>query len=103
MHYRSVDHEHRPSPVPQEKEIGIVAVGSNRVRCILDPDWGSVMCFRIAPGELSDYLGVLTGPDTDTPNLHLVSESRRRFPTPELREEVRQTVLSLYRSWRVRR
>ncbi|MFG3338978.1 hypothetical protein [Glycomyces sp. NPDC048151] len=92
--------ENPPSPVPQDQEIGIVLVGSTRVRCILDPDWGSVMCFRIAPGELSDYLGVLTGPDTDSPNLHLVSESRWRFPTPELREGLRQSVYTLYQSWR---
>ena len=103
MQYPSVDHYRTSSPVPQEKEVGIVLVGSNRIRCLLDPDWGSVMCFRISPGELSDYLGVLTGPDTDAPNLHLIAEHCWRFPTPEAREALRQTVLGLYRVWKARR
>lgn len=103
MHYPSVTGEHRPSPAPQEIEVGVTVVDSTRIRCLLDPDWGSVMCFRIAPGELSDYIGVLTGPGTDTPNLHLVSQYRWRFPTPEARETLRQAVLDLYRSWTARR
>jgi hypothetical protein len=102
--YPSVEHDPRPSPppspVPHVNEIGVVLFESTRVRCILDHDWGTVMCFRVAPGEPSVYLGVLTGPDTGSANLHLVTESRWRFPTPELREAFRQTVLALYRNWR---
>jgi hypothetical protein len=103
MQYPSVSGSRRPSPTPQEIEVGITVVGSTRIRCLLDPDWGSVMCFRIAPGELSSYIGVLTGPETITSNLHLVSEYKWRFPTPEIRETLRQTVLSLYRNWRDQR
>jgi hypothetical protein len=103
MQYPSVHGDRRPSPAPEETEIGITVFGSTRIRCLLDPDWGSVMCFRIAPGELSTYIGVLTGPDTASSNLHLVSEYRWRFPTPEIREGLRQTVLDLYRNWRDRR
>ncbi|GAA2283907.1 hypothetical protein GCM10009853_043110 [Glycomyces scopariae] len=99
MQYPSVSGSRRLAPAPQEIEVGVEVVGSTRIRCLLDPDWGSVMCFRIAPGELSAYLGVLTGPDTATPNLHLVSEHGWRFPTPETREALRQTVLDLYRCW----
>jgi hypothetical protein len=101
MQYPSVTSKNRPSPIPPpETEIGVTVVGSTRIRCLLDPDWGSVMCFRIVPGELSAYLGVVTGPDTTTPNLHLVSEHRWRFPTPEAREALRQTVLGLYLTWK---
>jgi hypothetical protein len=100
MQHPSIERDQRPSPVPHVNEIGIITFGSIRIRCILDRDWGTVMCFRISPGEPSDYLGVLTGLDTGSANLHLVSESRWRFPTPELREALRQTVLALYRNWR---
>ncbi|WP_143034682.1 hypothetical protein [Glycomyces sambucus] len=99
MQYPSVQGSQGPTPAPQEIEVGVEVDGSTRIRCLLDPDWGSVMCFRIAPGELSIYLGVVTGPDTPTPNLHLVSEHSWRFPTPEMREAFRQSVLDLYRRW----
>lgn len=99
MQYPSVQGDRRPSSTPQESEVGVTVVGSNRIRCLLDPEWGSVMCFRISPGEFSTYLGVLTGPETTTPNLHLLPEQRWRFPTLESREALRQSVLGLYRSW----
>ncbi|GAB3644539.1 hypothetical protein [Glycomyces tarimensis] len=87
-------------PEPEETEVGITVVGSVRIRCVLDPEWVSVICLRVAPNEQSQYLGVVTGVDTDTPNLHLISKQSWRFPTPELRETMRREIVRLYRHWR---
>ncbi|WP_100448578.1 hypothetical protein [Glycomyces xiaoerkulensis] len=101
MHYPSAA-VHQP-PQPEELEVGITVVGPIRLRCLFDPDWGSVLCLRIAPGEVAQYLGVVAGIETDSPNLHLIDKQRWRFPTPESREQLRQSVIALYRTWRYRR
>ncbi|GAB3220584.1 hypothetical protein GCM10027447_05130 [Glycomyces halotolerans] len=98
MHYPSA--ALNPPPDPEEIEVGVTVVGTVRIRCLLDPDWVSVLCFRIAPGELTHYLGVVTGVETDSPNLHLVEAQRWRFPTPELRQTLRLNVVQLYHSWK---
>ncbi|WP_026929385.1 hypothetical protein [Glycomyces tenuis] len=69
---------------------------------ILDPDWASLVCLRVAPGEAVQYLGVVTGADTDTPNLRLTTEQSWRFPTPEIRESLRGSVLALFAAWKER-
>ena len=87
-------------PHPEETEIGITVVGSVRLRCVLDPEWVSVICFRIAPNEPSQYLGVVTGVETTSPYLHLITEESWRVPTPELRESMRSSVTDLYHRWK---
>lgn len=41
---------------PEEVEVGVLVVGSVRVRCVLDPDWISVLCMKVEPGQVCDYL-----------------------------------------------
>ncbi|GAB3226088.1 hypothetical protein GCM10027447_16050 [Glycomyces halotolerans] len=98
MHYPSV--AQNQSRGPEEIEVGVSVVGAVRIRCLLDPDWVSVLCFRVSPNEPSQYLGVVTGVETDTPGLHLVDQHRWRFPTPELRQALRRRVIDLYRTWK---
>ncbi|WP_157930605.1 hypothetical protein [Glycomyces xiaoerkulensis] len=83
--------------------MGVTIVGETRVRVLFDPDWGSLVCLRVAPGEIAQYLGVVTGANTGTPNLHLMEDHGWRFPTPELRESMRRTVVGLYRNWQEQR
>ncbi|WP_100448931.1 hypothetical protein [Glycomyces xiaoerkulensis] len=99
MHYPSVRPD-RTSPAPEDIEVGLTVVGDVRVRCLFDPDWGSVICLRIAPGELAQYLGVVAGIETDGPNLYLAEAQRWRLPTPEHRQTLRRNVIDLYRRWR---
>ncbi|WP_157930510.1 hypothetical protein [Glycomyces xiaoerkulensis] len=89
-----------PPAAPDDIEVGIILVGPTRVRCLFDPDWGSVLCLRIAPGELAQYLGVVAGMETDSPTLYLDGTSHWRFPTPELRERLRRQVIDLYGKWK---
>ncbi|WP_100444264.1 hypothetical protein [Glycomyces xiaoerkulensis] len=90
----------RWEPAPEDIEVGVTVVGAVRLRCLLDPDWGSVLCFRVAPGELAQYVGVVTGLETGTPGLYLTDAGRWRFPTPEKRSELRRTVIDLYGDWK---
>jgi hypothetical protein len=88
------------SPLPCHIDIGHLDTGSFRVRCLFDPDWGSVILLRTARDKPSEYFGSMVAADTATPRLYLTGPESWRLPTPEAREELRQDLIALLGDWR---
>jgi hypothetical protein len=88
------------APLPSHIDIGRLTTGSFGIRCLFDPDWGSVILLRLASGKPAEYFGSLVAADTASPRLYLTGPESWRLPTPEAREELRQDLIGLLGDWR---
>jgi hypothetical protein len=88
------------TPLPSHIELGRLDTGSFRVRCLYDPDWGSVILLRLATDRPTEYFGSMVAANTDSPRLYLTGPESWRLPTPEGREELRQDIIALLGDWR---
>jgi hypothetical protein len=91
------------TPLPSHIDIGSTDTGDVRLRCLYDPDWGSVILLRVTSDQPSEYFGSMVAADTRSPRLYLSGSEAWKVPTPEAREELRQDLISLLGDWRENR